>query len=101
MINERIPVSMAESMQYVSDETDSEVEMKKFIKKFTKMDPKKAEEMKAELEGLGLIRLRPEQIVKIIDLLPEDPEGLNKIFEDAKVSDDEAEKILQTVKKFK
>ncbi|MBU2615774.1 MAG: hypothetical protein KKC19_01590 [Nanoarchaeota archaeon] len=101
MINNRVPLSMSESAQYISDETDFEVEMKKFIKKFTKMDSKKAEELRKELEDLNLIRLRPEHAVKIVDLMPEDQDSLNKIFEDSRVSEDEANSILQTVKKFK
>ncbi|MBU2616683.1 MAG: hypothetical protein KKB79_01740 [Nanoarchaeota archaeon] len=101
MINSRVPLSMSESVQYISDETDFEVEMKKFIKKFTKMNSKKVEELRKELEGLNLIRLRPEHAVKIVDIMPEDQDSLNKIFEDSKVSDDEANSILQTVKKFK
>jgi len=101
MINNRVPLSMSESAQYISDETDFEVEMKKFIKKFTKMDSKKSEELRKELEDLNLIRLRPEHAVKIVDLMPEDQDSLNKIFEDSKVSEDEANSILQTVKKFK
>jgi len=101
MINSRVPLSMSESVQYISDETDFEVEMKKFIKKFTKMNSKKVEELRKELEDLNLIRLRPEHAVKIVDIMPEDQDSLNKIFEDSKVSDDEANSILQTVKKFK
>ena len=101
MINERIPVSMAESTKYLPGEVESETEIKKFIKKFTKMSPNKAVEMRKDLEELKLMRLKPEQIVKIIDILPEDPDGLNKIFEETKINEDETNNILQTVKKFK
>jgi len=101
MINERIPISMAESAQYLSEDIESEIEVKKFIKKFTKMDAKKAVEMKKELEGLEIMRLRPEHVVKIIDTLPRDSDNLNKIFEDVKLDEDETNKILKTVEKFK
>jgi len=101
MINERTPISMAESTQYLSEDIESEVEVKKFIKKFTKMDAKKAVEMREELCGLDIMRLRPEHVVKIIDTLPKDSDNLNKIFGDVKLDEDETKKILKTVEKFK
>ncbi|MDP3987165.1 MAG: hypothetical protein Q8P81_02995 [Nanoarchaeota archaeon] len=94
-------MSMAESTQYLVGGTESEEETRKFIKKFTKMDSKKAVEMRKELEALDLMRLKQESIVKIIDVLPEDSESLNKIFEDSKLNEDETKSVLQTVEKFK
>jgi len=44
--------------------------------------------------------LRAEQIIKIIDLLPENQEDLNKIV-DISLDENETKKILETVKEFK
>ena len=65
------------------------------------MDAKKAEELRMELEGLGLIKVRSEHVAKMIDLLPEDRESLNKIFNDVGLDEDETNKLLDTIKKFR
>jgi DNA-directed RNA polymerase subunit F len=72
-----------------------------FIKKFSKLSPKDAKELRQEIDSLGNIKIRPEYSVKIVDLLPETVEELNKIFVDVTLEDDEANKILEAVKKFK
>jgi len=101
MIKNTIPLSMAEATEYIGETKDSEVEVKKFIKRFVKLDHKEAKEMKAKLESLNLIKVRPEYITKIIDFLPEDVESLNKIFIDVSLDEDESKKILETVREFK
>ena len=45
--------------------------------------------------------MKPEDLVKIIDTLPEDSENLNKIFNDISLDEDESKKILQTIKENK
>ena len=92
---------MAEATEYIGETKDSEVEVKKFIKRFVKLDHKEAKEMKAKLESLGLAKLRPEYITKIIDFLPEETESLNKIFTDVSLDEDESKKILDVVSQFK
>src|SRR3989338_6826274 len=98
MIKNTIPLSMAEATEYIGETKDSEVEVKKFIKRFVKLDHKEAKEMKAKLESLNLIKVRPEYITKIIDFLPEDVESLNKIFIDVSLDEDESKKIIKKVK---
>ncbi|GBE20369.1 RNA polymerase Rpb4 [archaeon BMS3Abin17] len=101
MIKNTEPISMAESLGYVKKDENSEVDVKRFIKKFIKLTPKDAKEMRKVLEGLELMKMKPEQIVKIIDLMPENSEDLNKIFTDVGLDEDETKKILETVKQFK
>jgi len=74
-----------------------------FIKKFTKLTPAKAKELRKELEKLDIFGLKEEEIVKIIDILPEDAEDLRKIFvgSDLSLKQDDIEKILEVVKKYK
>ena len=97
MIKNNEPLSMAESLEYV--EKDSEIS--KFVKNFTKLSLKEAGEFRKKLEDLGLIKLKQPQIIKIIDLIPEDKEDLNKIFIGMGLDEDETKKILDIVKEFK
>ena len=47
------------------------------------------------------MKLKDESIVKIIDLMPETSEDLNKIFVGLNLDEDETKKILDIVKEFK
>ena len=97
------PLSLAETKEIVETVAGDEEkkEIVDFLKKFTKLSGKQAAEMKKELEGLGLLKLKEEHIVKIIDLLPEDTSDVNKIFADVSLNEDEVNKILEIVKKYK
>ena len=97
MIKSNEPLSIAESKEYV--EKDSEVS--KFMKKFTKLGLKESKEFKKKLGDLGLMKLKLSHIVKIIDLMPQDKEDLNKIFIGVGLDEDETKKILDIVKEFK
>jgi len=101
MIKNTTPLNMAETLEYVKKDPDSGAEIQKFIKKFVKLKPEKAKEMRKKLEGLDLMKMKPEHISKIIDLLPEDPENLNKIFNDVSLNEDETKKILKTIGEFR
>lgn len=100
MIKNTEPLSMAESIEYIKkDETESEIVG--FIKKFNKLSAKDARELKEGMEGLGIIKIKPDYVVKVADLLPETAEELNKIFIDVSLDEDETKRILDTIKKFK
>lgn len=101
MIKNTIPLSMAESTEYIGETKENEIELKKFIKRFVKLNPEEAKKMKAKLESLGLMKLKTEYITKIIDFLPEDTESLNKIFTDVSLDEDESKKILDAIQEFK
>jgi DNA-directed RNA polymerase subunit F len=101
MIKNSEPLSMAEVIEYIKKYKESETELVKFIKKFNKLKAKEAEELKQEIKSLDIIKIKPEYIVKIIDILPETTEELNKIFVDVSLDEDEAKKILDTIKKYK
>lgn len=99
MIKERQSLSMAEAKEFIGEgERASETE--KFIKGFTKLDYKKAKDLRAKLEGLNLMKLKTDSVSKIIDILPETSEDLNKIFVDIGLDEDETKKVLDTVKEF-
>lgn len=100
MIKNSEPLSMAESIEYIKkDETETEIVG--FIKKFTKLNAKDAKELKESMEGLGIIKIKSDYVAKMIDVLPETTEELNKIFIDVSLDEDETKKILDTIKKFK
>ena len=100
MILERTPLNLNEVQEILEDLPDSEKkeETKLYLKKFLKTKPEQSKKMKEELEKLDLLKLKKEYIVKIIDLLPEDVAGLNKIFTDVSLNEDETNKILEIIK---
>ncbi len=96
MIKNTIPLSMTESLEYVND-----VELKSFIKKFTKLDEKKAKELKEKLIKLNFMKLNEKNISKLIDFLPEEKEEISKILPDSNLDENETNTILSTIKEYK
>lgn len=96
MIHKNEPLSMAEAMGYIKNP-----ETQKFVKGFINMKPEKAKELRKKIEKLDLIKLNSRNISKIIDLLPEDKESLNKILVDVNLDENESNTILQTIKDTK
>ncbi len=101
MIKNLEPLSMAEAAEYLKDPEGREAEIRGFIKKFTKMKPEKAKEIRKKITALDLMKVREEHISSIIDTLPENMEELNKIFREASLDEDEANKILTIIKENK
>ena len=101
MIKNTTPLSMAESMEYIEKEKKVEKPVAEFIKKFVKITPKEAKELRKKLEALNIIKLNDTNISKIIDILPEKAEEINKIFVDISLDENETKRILDTIKEFK
>lgn len=101
MIYENTPLSMVESLEYIKDSEAENTELIGFIKKFTELKQNQAKEMREKIEELKLLKVKKEHIAKVIDLLPENSEDLNKIFEDINLDEDETNKLLDIVKKYK
>ena len=102
MIKKMQPLDMFEAKKILGslEETEKIKQVDVFIKKFLKIKTEKANKLKEELKNLELLKLKEEDIVKIIDLMPEDVLDLNKIFVDVALNEDETNKILETVKKY-
>jgi len=98
MIKTRKPLSMAESSEYLQENKE---EIKGFFKKFLKIKPEKAKELREKIKKLDLMKIKEEHISKIIDFLPEDTENLNKIFRDVNLEEDEQKKLLDTIKEYR
>ena len=90
---------MVEAEEYTKDNENS-AELNKFIKKFARIDLKKAKELRSKLQELNLMKLKSDYISKIIDVLPETNEDVNKIFADISLDENETQKILDTVKEY-
>jgi len=101
MIKNNEPLSMAEAIEYAKKDSESGKEIIGFIKKFTKLKPVEAKELKKKLKELDLIKLNDKHIVKLVDFLPEGGEEVNKIVVDANLNEDETKKVLETIKEFK
>jgi DNA-directed RNA polymerase subunit F len=103
MIKNITPLDMEEVKTLLGSLEDSEKkkQIEAFIKKFSKIASGKAEQLRKELNDLGLAKLKREDIAKIVDLLPKDSQDLNKIFVDVSLDEDETNKILEIVKPYK
>jgi len=99
VIKEEKPITMAEVVA-LAGEGDKADSIKAFIKNFNKMPVEKALEMKAELAGLDLIKLKDSHIVKIVDFVPTDASELNKVVSDVSLDQEEITKILDVTKKY-
>ena len=97
MIKNSMPLSMAESLEYVKKDSEAS----KFVRSFIKLDLKDAKKLREKLENLDLMKLKSPEIAKVIDVMPEDKEDLNKIFVGMSLGEDETKKILDTIKEFK
>ena len=93
------PLTMAEAKSYIESFEDRKT-LEDYFRTFTKIKKDKAEQLVKDLHSLGNAKLKEEHIVKIIDFLPSDAEDLNKIVSDVSLSEDEANKILELVKKY-
>ncbi len=67
-----------------------------------KLKGKKAESLREDLESLNIIRLKPRTIIKIIDLVPTDPDSLRIILSGENITpkQEDVEKIVSIVKKY-
>ena len=99
MIVERKPLSMVEAKEHM--DKDSGTDIIGFVKKFVILKPEKAKELKEKIQDLDLLKVKGEHITKIIDIMPETAEDINKIFSDVNLDEDETKKLLDTIKEFK
>lgn len=101
MIKKNEPLSMAEAMEYSKNSKDEGKEIQGFIKKFTKLKAKEAKEIRKKIKNLEIIKLDDGSISKIIDLVPDNKEDLNKIFVGFSLDEEESNKVLEIIKEFK
>lgn len=100
MITETKPLSLVEANELVGTGEEKQ-EIKSYIKRFNKIKLDKAKELRKEIEALDNMKIKTEHIVKVIDIIPEDIEDVNKIFSDAGLDENETNKILEIIKKYR
>jgi len=103
MIKEKKQLALYEVSNELDNvkETDKTKVIKAYIKKFSKVNDKQGKKLKEELNALGIIKLKNEDIIKIIDFMPENAIELNKVVVEASLDSDETNKILETIKNNK
>lgn len=96
-------MTLYETEEIIKDlkETDKTKELKIFIKKFAEAEPKKAKKLKEDLLEMNIIKLKEKDIVKIVDIMPDNAVELNKVVPEAGLDSDETNKILETIKNNK
>jgi len=96
---EKKPITLSEVKDIVKD-LDERQNLKAYLKKFSSLTKDKAIKLKQELEKLNNLKIKEENIIKIIDFLPKDAEDLNKIFTEVTLTEAEINEILEIVKKY-
>lgn len=102
MIKERKLITLAEAKEMLKEiKTDKAQAVLAFIKKFTKISAKDALKLKEQLSGLGLTKLKEEEIIMLVNFMPKDASDVRKIFtgSDINLDQDEIKKILSIFKK--
>ena len=93
------PLSLGEVKEYIKND-DEKKALIEYLKNFTLVEKEKAVKLAAELSALKNHKIKEENIVKIIDLKPSDLDDVNKIFVDASLTEEEANVVLEIVKKY-
>jgi len=99
MIKSQDPLTYGEVLELVG-EGERAKKVTGFIKEFYRLKASEAKKLKEELTALDLIKLREENIVNIVNFLPEDASDLMKILPDTSLDQEEITKILDVVKKY-
>lgn len=97
MILDMKPLSMAEVKEFIKD-VEEKKELKDYLKKYSKVSQEKAKEISEAIRGLGNIKIRETDVVKVVDFLPQTPEEVNKIFSEVSLDEKEINDILNITK---
>ena len=71
-----------------------------YLKAFSKLSLDKSEKLKSELSSLNNLKIREDDIIKLVDFVPKDKEEINKIITETTLSDDETNTILSITTKY-
>ena len=94
------PLTLVEAKELV-DKNEGMEALGPYFKKYIKIKEKDVEEMKKELLQLKNHKMKEGDLVKIIDLLPEDASEVNKIFTDVSLDENEIKQVTNIVAKHK
>jgi len=71
-----------------------------FAKKFSKLKKEEAEKLKKEVNALGILKIKPIYLEKVVEILPKDADDVRKIFTDVNLDQNEISQIIEVVKKY-
>ncbi|MBX4212111.1 hypothetical protein KW787_01490 [Candidatus Pacearchaeota archaeon] len=97
MILSKKPLSIADVQHYVKKSEDKKP-IDEYLKHFGEMSQEKAHKISESIRKLNNPKITEEDIIKIVDFLPQDAEDLHKIFNQVGLSEEEISKLLQLVK---
>jgi DNA-directed RNA polymerase subunit F len=98
ILNEK-PLLLGEVSELTGD-SDQGKEIKKFIKKFSKLKIEDAKKMKEELEGLDILQLKEKDIVSLVNFVPKDGQEVMKVLQGISFNQEEVDKILNVTKNY-
>lgn len=93
------PVHLADVKELAGD-LESKPELRNYLKEFSKLDKKKADELLEKLRAIRNLKIKEESMIKIVDLLPKDAQDISKIFNDVSLDEKEVNEILTVVKEY-
>ena len=100
------PVSMIEIKKELEDikKRDKELNFRsakteEYLNQFLEHDPKVYEDIKKKIEAFKISRLKPEMLVKILDLLPRTVDDLKAILQGfvVSLSNEDIKKIIKVI----
>ncbi|MEM4330403.1 MAG: hypothetical protein QW273_00105 [Candidatus Pacearchaeota archaeon] len=97
MIKEQIPITMREAAE-LSSQGEKAEKLKKFVKEFKKQDGKKEKEVKEKLFALNLTKLDKEDIISLVEFMPQTAQEVLKILPHISLDQEEINKILEITK---
>jgi len=110
MIKNIEPISIIEVRELASeiikekkDEKEENINAKRIIsfsKKFSKLKKEEIEKLKEEINALGILKIKPVYLEKIIEILPQDADDVRKIFIDVNLDQNEISQIIEVIKKY-
>lgn len=99
MILSKKPLTFAEVKSLVKN-LDEKLILSEYLKKFNSLSNADATKLADAVRALNNPKIKEENIVKIVDFLPSDSEDINKIFNEASLSEEETHAILNIVKEY-
>ncbi len=101
------PLAMAEVRHRLDEvrKRDKELnfranKLSEYMETFSSLDVKKAREIEARINELGIARLKDKHIAKIIDLMPANMDALRAVFagENVTLKQEDLQKILEALR---
>ena len=90
---------LAEVAEYAKNTEEKKV-FHDYLKAFVKLSKSDAIKCAEDIKALNNPKIKEDEVVKIVDLVPKDSEDLNKIFLDVTLTEEEANAVLEIIKKY-